>query len=96
MERELTIDVEVEPDGGTLLLQLAIALRERRIRPESLVWSCVPKTQVVKLWLVLPPGQSGHLPDLADLLNTVPGVRKVVSCNFSLRPPPAEAPTFMD
>lgn len=96
MERELAINVEVEPDGGTVLLQLVIALRERRIRPESLVWSCLPKTQVVKLWLVLPPAQAEHLPTLAELMNAVPGVRKVASCNFSLRPQPAEAPTFMD
>ncbi len=96
MERELAIDVEVEPDDDTVLLQLAIALRERRIRPESLVWSCLPNTSVVKLWLVLPPAQAEHLPRLAELLNAVPGVRKVVSCNFSLRPLPAEAPTFMD
>ena len=76
MKRTLSIYANVASTGGTLLLEVAMGLREYRLRPEALVWSLVGPDKV-KLWFIVEPDREHHLPPLSDRFGQIEGVTKV-------------------
>jgi len=76
MPRVLSIHSEVSSTGGTLLLEVAIALREHRVRPDRMDWSLTAPDTVV--WrITAPAGREFHLPELVERVRQVPGVLRV-------------------
>lgn len=76
MAQILSIHSEVASTGGTLLLEVAIALREHRLRPDRMDWSLTAPDTVV--WRIAAPvGREFHLPKLVERVQQVPGVIRV-------------------
>jgi len=78
MNAHLIIDADVLPTGGTLLLEVAMGLREHRIRPHSLVLSCITSQDRVKLLVEFPAGRENGVLALAERFRNIPGVQKIV------------------
>lgn len=76
MARIISIHSEVASTGGTILLEVAIALREHRLRPDWMHWSLTAPDAVV--WrIAAPAGREFHLPQLVERVQQVPGVLRV-------------------
>lgn len=92
MKKALTFEAKPEPPGGGLLLQLAVALRQLNINPESLDWAASPPDGVLKVRLVMRPEDTRWLPAVADHLREIPGVQKVLLCDPDTGEPPTDLP----
>ncbi len=87
----LTIEAAVEPTGGTLLLQLAITLRESRLKPRSLVWSSPAESGFVKLSLVI-NAEPALYAKLTECIAEIPCVQKSEPVDYSMPNPLAPTP----
>lgn len=76
MKRKINIFADVAANGGSLLLEVALGLREHRLQPESLIWALLGGNKI-KLLLVIAPRLDHHLCDLVERFQRVPGVFKV-------------------
>lgn len=94
MNPHLIIDADVSGTGGTLLLEVAMGLRENRLRPKSLVWSTIPDQDQVKLLVELEAGIDHRLPVLVERFRGIPGVKKIVMNEHGVRPDPDPQPVM--
>jgi hypothetical protein len=76
MNRALSLHADVAETGGTLLLEVAMGLREHRLRPETMVWSLYDLDRV-RLRLAVSSGREHHLPALVERFRQLPGVTRV-------------------
>src|SRR4051812_1655357 len=91
MRNMLSFEATPEQPGGGLLLQLAVALRQLNINPESLIWTPSPLDGTLNVRLVLSTEDRRWLAAVAAHLRGVPGVREV-QCHSATDPlPPAES-----
>jgi hypothetical protein len=78
MSRTLTFLADGPPDEGALLLHVAVALRERRLTPESFSLTKTDRPhQTVRLSLTLAAAHARWLPAVVERLNEIPGVHAI-------------------
>lgn len=77
MKHTLTFHAMIEPDEGTLLLHLAIALRERRFTPEALSIVRTDGRAEVKVSLTIAAAHERGLPALVERFQEIPGVHSI-------------------
>lgn len=80
-KKEIRLQAAVESTGGTLLLELAMAIREYRLRPESLVWTHDRGSAHVTINIVVPIDRVEGCQTLCERLRSIPGVERVLSRN---------------
>jgi|GEM_PF-3271372 hypothetical protein len=88
MNRGLIFETTLEQIGGGLFLQLAAALREHYISPESFVWSPKSDGTAVTVWMTVRPHDARWLPDVAEHLHRLSGIRDLKVCDDGEGPPP--------
>lgn len=84
MKRTLTFHTTISSDEGTLLLHLAIALRERRFTPEALTLLRAEGRGEVTVSLTIAAAHEQWLPALIERLQEIPGAHA-----FEVLAPPA-------
>lgn len=75
MKQELSIEAVIASGEG-LLARIAEVLNCIPRPPDCFVWSTISGTSEARIWLTFSE-QETQLPDLADRLGRVPGVRRV-------------------
>lgn len=87
MKRVLTFETTFEQIGAGLFVQLAVALREHYISPESFVWSPRSDGTAVTVWMTVRPHDARWLPEVAEHLHRLSGVRDMKVCDDGEGPP---------
>lgn len=88
MNRGLIFETTLEQIEGGLFLQLAVALREHYISPESFVWSPRADGAAVTVWMTVRPHDARWLPDVAEHLHRLSGIRDMKVCDDGEGPLP--------
>ena len=76
------LQLEGLASGGYLLLQIALVLRQREVDPETLLWSHAPGGNLVKIQVVLQPGDAAHAGALLEEFRTIPDMAHVQRCEL--------------
>lgn len=77
MRKLLTLDAVPERPSGSVLLQIAVILRQLDLDPEELIWSATSATGKLKLSLRLDGNSEHWLEEIAERLGQSCGMRDI-------------------